>query len=62
MKETISSADLSSVLPEDVEKEVREGAEISMGTEISEEDMINISHLCDQVGDTAVDIIVLMND
>ena len=49
MKETISNADLSSVLPEEVEKEVREGAEISMGTEISEEDMINISHLCDQV-------------
>lgn len=49
MRETISSADLSAVLPEEVEAEVREAAEISMGTEISSEDMINISHLCDQV-------------
>jgi nucleolar protein 58 len=30
------SLDLSSILPEEVEKEVKEAAEISMGTEISE--------------------------
>jgi len=41
--------DLSSILPEDVEKEVKENAEISMGTEISEDDLTNITHLCQQV-------------
>ena len=30
----IAAADLSSVLPEEVEEEVREAAEISMGTEV----------------------------
>ena len=42
--------DLTTVLPEEVEEEVRAAAEVSMGTEISEEDRINILHLCDQVG------------
>merc|ERR1712055_511142 len=41
--------DLSDVLPEEVEEKVKEAAEISMGTEISEEDIINIKHLCQQV-------------
>ncbi|XP_064389367.1 nucleolar protein 58-like [Halichondria panicea] len=41
--------DLTTVLPEEVEEEVRAAAEVSMGTEISEEDRINILHLCDQV-------------
>lgn len=45
----ISSADLSSVVPEEVEEEVRSAAEVSMGTEISDEDWLNICHLCDQV-------------
>lgn len=49
MRQGISNSDLSTVLPEEVEEEVREAAEISMGTEISVEDMANISHLCDQV-------------
>merc|ERR1712042_171999 len=30
-------------------EKVKEAAEISMGTEISEEDIINIKHLCQQV-------------
>merc|ERR1712096_27083 len=34
-----------------VEEKVKEAAEISMGTEISEEDVINIKHLCQQVVD-----------
>merc|ERR1712042_3487 len=41
--------DLSDILPEDVEEKVKEAAEISMGTEISGEDIINIKHLCQQV-------------
>jgi nucleolar protein 58 len=42
--------DLSDILPTDVEAQVKEAAEISMGTEISEEDITNIRHLCSQVG------------
>lgn len=45
----MESCDLSAILPEEVEEEVRSSAEISMGTEISDEDWINISHLCEQV-------------
>ena len=36
-------------LPEEVEEKVKEAAEISMGTEIIGEDIINIKHLCQQV-------------
>ena len=32
------NSDLSSIVPEEVEKEVKEAAEISMGTEINEQD------------------------
>jgi RNA processing factor Prp31 len=41
--------DLSEIIPEEIEEQVKEAAEISMGTEISEEDIINIQLLCDQV-------------
>jgi len=41
--------DLSDILPEEVEEKVKEAAEISMGTEISDEDILNIKHLCIQV-------------
>ena len=44
-----ATTDLSEILPEDVEEKVKEAAEISMGTEIAEEDIVNISHLCEQV-------------
>ncbi|KAM8933850.1 nucleolar protein 58 isoform 2-T2 [Pelodytes ibericus] len=44
-----SSFDLSEILPEEVEADVKAAAEISMGTEVSEEDINNILHLCDQV-------------
>merc|ERR1719251_379806 len=43
------TTDLSDVLPEEVEEKVKEAAEISMGTEISDEDILNIKHLCQQV-------------
>ena len=35
MRSEIGEADLSKVLPEEVEEEVRQAAEISMGTEVS---------------------------
>nr|XP_023022866.1 nucleolar protein 58 [Leptinotarsa decemlineata] len=50
-RENTSTSDLSDILPEDIEEKVKEAAEISMGTEISEEDIINIQNLCDQVID-----------
>lgn len=45
-----SSTDFSEILPEEIEQELKDAAEISMGTEISEEDIVNIIYLCDQVG------------
>ncbi|XP_030637134.1 nucleolar protein 58 isoform X2 [Chanos chanos] len=45
----VASSDLSDILPEEIEAEVKLAAEISMGTEVSEEDIGNIMHLCDQV-------------
>tara|TARA_B110001452_G_scaffold202928_1_gene172939 strand:+ start:291 stop:1523 length:1233 start_codon:yes stop_codon:yes gene_type:complete len=41
--------DFSDILPEEVEQEMKDAAEISMGTEISEDDIKNILLLCDQV-------------
>lgn len=45
------NVDMSDVLPEEVEQEVKLAAEISMGTEVSEEDLTNITYLCEQVID-----------
>jgi len=41
--------DFSDILPEEVEQEMKDAAEISMGTEVSEEDIKNMLLLCDQV-------------
>lgn len=43
------NTDLSDILPEDVEEKVKEAAEISMGTEISDDDISNIRTLCDEI-------------
>ncbi|CAM5147785.1 unnamed protein product [Eretmochelys imbricata] len=48
-RKNFSTCDLSEVLPEEIEEDVKAAAEISMGTEVSEEDINNIMHLCDQV-------------
>ncbi|XP_018574866.1 nucleolar protein 58 [Anoplophora glabripennis] len=48
-RENAAVSDLSDILPEEIEEKVKEAAEISMGTEISEEDIMNIQNLCDQV-------------
>ncbi|MGH0127049.1 UNVERIFIED_CONTAM: hypothetical protein FKN15_030436 [Acipenser sinensis] len=49
VRTNVATTDLSDILPEEVEGEVKTAAEISMGTEVSEEDIGNILHLCDQV-------------
>lgn len=41
--------DFSEVLPEEVETGLKEAAMISMGTEVSDLDLLNIKELCDQV-------------
>ncbi|XP_029638750.1 nucleolar protein 58 [Octopus sinensis] len=41
--------DFSSILPTEVEEELKVTAEISMGTEITEEDIRNIKELCKQI-------------
>jgi nucleolar protein 58 len=48
-KTNCATMELNDILPEDVEQKVKEAAEVSMGTEISEEDLSNITNLCDQV-------------
>ncbi|XP_076162924.1 nop5 ribonucleoprotein isoform X2 [Ptiloglossa arizonensis] len=48
-RENTINSDLSDILSEDIEEKVKEAAQISMGTEISEDDILNIQHLCDQV-------------
>ncbi|KAI9674100.1 MAG: Nucleolar protein 58 [Caeruleum heppii] len=44
-----STTDLAEVLPEEIESAVKAAAEVSMGTEITEEDLDNIKSLADQV-------------
>lgn len=48
-RDNMAASDLSDILPEDVEEKVKEAAEISMGTEISDEDIMNIQALCEEV-------------
>ncbi|NXH90673.1 NOP58 protein, partial [Edolisoma coerulescens] len=47
-RSNFASSDVSDILPEEIEEDVKAAAEISMGTEVSEEDINNIIHLCDQ--------------
>ncbi|XP_038604951.1 nucleolar protein 58 [Tachyglossus aculeatus] len=48
-RQNFASSDLSEILPEEIEGQVKAAAEVSMGTEVSEEDISNILHLCNQV-------------
>lgn len=48
-RDNMATTDLSEILPEDVEEKVKEAAEISMGTEISDEDILNIQALCQEI-------------
>ncbi|CCE26883.1 probable nucleolar protein NOP58 [Claviceps purpurea 20.1] len=49
MRTNVSDTDLSEILPEEVEVAIKAAAEISMGTEIMEEDLENIKLLAEQV-------------
>lgn len=49
MRQNAEKADLSSILPEELEARVKDEAEISTGCDISESDLSNIKQLCDQV-------------
>lgn len=51
MRTQAASTSFAGILPEETEAEVREAAKISMGTEISAEDIYNIQELCTQVLD-----------
>lgn len=49
MRNRAAELDFTDVLPEETEAELKQAAQISMGTEISEEDVVNIRALCAQV-------------
>lgn len=49
MRSNFVETDLSDILPEEMEAAIKAAAEISMGTEITEEDLHNIQLLADQV-------------
>ncbi|KAL4921963.1 hypothetical protein BDW62DRAFT_208124 [Aspergillus aurantiobrunneus] len=49
MRSNFESADLTEILPEEIEGAVKAAADRSMGTEISEEDLENIQALAEQV-------------
>jgi nucleolar protein 58 len=49
MRSNTATSDLSDILPEEIEGAVKAAAEVSMGTEITTEDLENIQALADQV-------------
>jgi nucleolar protein 58 len=49
MRSNAASADLAAILPEEIETAVKAAAEVSMGTEITEDDLVNIKLLAEQV-------------
>ncbi|RAL59931.1 hypothetical protein DID88_000557 [Monilinia fructigena] len=49
MRVNTSSTDLADILPEEIEAAIKAAAEVSMGTEITEEDLDNIKLLAEQV-------------
>ena len=56
------SIDFSDILPEEVEEEMKDAAEISMGTEVSEEDIANILMLCEQVDSPHSQLHIVITD
>ncbi|KAF3182392.1 Nucleolar protein 58 [Orbilia oligospora] len=49
VRSNASTSDLSTVLPEEIENALKAAAEISMGTEITKEDLDNINSLAEEV-------------
>jgi len=48
MLKNAATTDLSDILPDEIEEQLKSAAQVSMGTEVSEEDMENITLLCIQ--------------
>ncbi|KAG6773307.1 hypothetical protein POTOM_020572 [Populus tomentosa] len=48
-RDNAAKLDFSEILPEEVEAELKEAAMISMGSDVSDVDLMNIKELCDQV-------------
>ena len=53
IRSNASESDLSEILPEELEEQVKNAAEVSMGTEITDIDLENIKALADQIVDFA---------
>ncbi|KAL3428183.1 Nucleolar protein 58 [Phlyctema vagabunda] len=49
MRTSAATTDLAEILPEEIEAAVKAAAEVSMGTEITDEDLFNINLLAEQV-------------
>jgi nucleolar protein 58 len=49
VRSSCHNLDFSDILPQEIESQLKEAAEVSMGTEIASEDVDNIKQLCDQV-------------
>jgi len=49
MRENAKTVDLSPILSTALEEQVKSAAEISMGTEIAEDDIKHIVEMCDEV-------------
>jgi nucleolar protein 58 len=49
MRSNVANTDLGEILPEEIEGAIKAAAEVSMGTEITEEDLVNIQALAEQV-------------
>merc|ERR1712071_592424 len=54
MRTNAATTDMSEVLPEEIEQQVKEAAEISMGTEISEQDITNLALVRTGYGDHGI--------
>lgn len=50
LRTNVGAVEFSGVLEEDVESALKDAAQVSMGTEISDEDLNSIKDLADQVG------------
>ncbi|ODV68785.1 nucleolar protein 58 [Hyphopichia burtonii NRRL Y-1933] len=53
IRSNASETDLSEILPEEIEEQVKSAAEVSMGTEITDIDLENIKALAEQIVDFA---------
>merc|ERR1712019_302630 len=49
LRKNAKQTDFSGILPEDIEESLKDSAELSMGCEISEEDLLTVFHLADRV-------------